>query len=320
MQNRFMDWFGLSAPILQAPIGSLAGAALVTAVARGGGIGSLAMTWTERDEGMAKVSELETAGVPYFFNFVLRFGTKKPGWYCDAGLPAVTFSWGIDAGLISAFRNAGTKVGVQVGSVLGARAAIAAGADLIIAQGIEAGGHVQSSTPLEKLLAGTIAIAGDISVIAAGGIATAPDIARVLKAGAQGVLMGTRFVASSESQAHDAYKQALVKARSDDTVYSHCFDIGWPYANSRVLRTSTLEMREAAGNPAAPNRPREGDILFHNGDEPQVRYADTPPATNARGDLLGGCLYAGTSVDGITSVMPAAEIVSSLWAEAKALL
>jgi nitronate monooxygenase len=320
MQNRFMDWFGLSAPILQAPIGSLASVELVTAVARGGGIGSLAMTWTDRDEGMAKVAALKAAGVPYFFNFVLRFGTEKPGWYRDAGLPAVTLSWGIDAGLIAAFRKAGTRVGVQVGSAAGARAAIAAGADFIIAQGIEAGGHVQSSTPLAKLLAETVALAGNMPVIAAGGIATSADIIRVLKAGAQGVLMGTRFVASAESQAHDTYKQALVSARSDDTVYTHCFDIGWPYANSRVLRTSTLEMWEAAGNPAAPNRPGEGDILFHNGNDPQVRYADTPPAANATGDLLAGCLYAGTSVDGITSVKPAAEIVSSLWAEAKALL
>ncbi len=315
-----MDWFGLSAPILQAPIGSASNVALATAVAKGGGLGSLAMTWTERDDGLAAAAQLKAAGVPFFFNFVLRFGTECPAWYCDSGLPAITLSWGVDAGLIAALKSSGTKVGVQAGSVAGASDAIAAGADFIIAQGIEAGGHVQSSTPLAKLLGETVAIANSTPVIAAGGLSTAADIARVMKAGAQGVMMGTRFVASNESLAHDAYKQALVAARSDDTVYTNCFDIGWPYSMARVLRNSTFEMWEAAGNPAAPNRPGEGDITYRNGEESFVRYCDTPPAPGAVGDLLAGSLYAGTSVDGITSVRPAAEIVASLWAEARELL
>ena len=141
-----------------------------------------------------------------------------------------------------------------------------------------------------------------------------------MKAGAQGVMMGTRFVASNESLAHDAYKQALVTARSDDTVYTNCFDIGWPYAMSRVLRNSTFEMWEAAGNPAAPNRPGEGDITYRSGEKSLVRYCDTSPPAGAEGDLLAACLYAGTSVDGITSVRPAADIVASLWAETRELL
>lgn len=320
MRNRFMDMFGLSAPILQAPIGSASNVALATAVAKGGGMGSLAMTWTERDEGLATADQLKAAGLPFFFNFVLRFGSERPAWYREAGLPAITLSWGIDAALIAQLKSAGTRVGVQAGSVAGARAAIAAGADFIIIQGIEAGGHVQSSTPLARLLGETLALAGSVPVIATGGISTAAEIARVMKAGAQGVMMGTRFVASDESLAHHAYKQAIVAAASDQTVYTNCFDIGWPYAMSRVLRNSTFEMWETAGNPAAPNRPGEGGITFRKGDESFIRYCDTPPTVGAEGDLLAGCLYAGTSVDGITSVRPAAEIVSSLWAEAQSLL
>lgn len=315
-----MDWFGLAAPILQAPIGSLSTANLAIAVAKGGGLGSMAMTWTPRDEGLAAAKELTAAGVPFFFNFVLRFGNETPRWYIDADLPAVTLSWGIDSALISDLKSSGKKVGVQVASIAGTRAAIAAGADFIIVQGIEAGGHVQSSTELAKLLAEVIVVAGAVPVIAAGGIATAQDIVRVMKAGAQGVMMGTRFVACAESLAHDAYKQALVAASAADTVYTNCFEIGWPYAMSRVLRNSTFEAWEAAGNPAGPNRPGEGDVVFRSGNEPMIRYSDTPPSFDAEGDLLGGCLYAGTSVDGITSVRPAAEIVSSLWAEAQALL
>lgn len=320
MRNRFMDWFGLAAPILQAPIGSLSNVKLVVAVANGGGLGSMAMTWTPRDEGLAAAKELTATGVPFFFNFVLRFGSETPRWYIDADLPAVTLSWGIDTALISELKSAGTKVGIQVASIAGARAAIAAGADFIIAQGIEAGGHVQSSTELAKVLATVIAVADSTPVIAAGGISTAHDVARVMKAGAQGVLMGTRFVACAESLAHDAYKQALVAASAEDTVYTNCFDIGWPYAMSRVLRNSTFEAWEAAGNPEAPNRPGEGDIVFRRGNEPMIRYCDTPPSFDSEGDLLGACLYAGTSVDGITSVRSAAEIVSSLWADTQSLM
>jgi NAD(P)H-dependent flavin oxidoreductase YrpB (nitropropane dioxygenase family) len=320
MRNTFMDWFGLTAPILQAPIGSATNVALAAAVAKGGGMGSIAMTWTDKPEGLAAAAQLKATGHPFFFNFVLRFGTERPLWYRDAGLPAITLSWGIEKDLISILKAAGSKVGVQVGSSEGARAALAAGADFIIAQGIEAGGHVQSSTPLRQVLAETVAIAGTTPVIAAGGIAAASDIAAAIGAGAQGVMMGTRFLASVESSAHDAYKQVLVKARAEDTVYTNCFDIGWPYAMSRVLRNSTFNTWEAAGCPAAPNRPGEGDTIFVQSGEATVRYNDTPPAIGAKGDLLAGCLYAGTSVDGIDSVRPAAEIVSSLWAEAQSRL
>lgn len=320
MRNEFMEWFGLSAPILQAPIGGCSCEALVAAVAQGGGMGSIAMTWTDPEVGLASAAVLRARNVPFFFNFVLRFGADCPSRYVGVGLPAVTLSWGIDADLITRLKAGGTRVGVQVGSAKGAAAAIAAGADFLIAQGIEAGGHVQSSTPLARLLDDTIAIAGRLPVIAAGGISTGADIARAMKAGAHGVMMGTRFVASDESLAHPAYKQALVAATAEETVYTNCFDIGWPYAMSRVLRNSSFEMWEAAGNPAAPDRPGEGDVIFRSGSDSLVRYCDTSPAQGAEGDLLAGCLYAGTSVTGISDIRPAAEIVTSLWAEALALL
>lgn len=320
MKNRFMDWFGLSAPILQAPVQGPESLALPMAVSKAGGLGSAAFTWIDGAAGLAAVAELKNAGKPFIGNFVLRFGTDGPARYLDAGLPAVTFSWGIDAGLVAAYKSRGTKVGVQVGSAAGVRAAIAAGADFIIVQGIEAGGHVQSTTPLARVLADTIAIARETPVIATGGLATGADVARVMKAGAQGAMLGTRFVASTESVAHDAYKQALVTASATDIVNTYCFDIGWPYAASGVLRNSTFKAWEAAGNPESPHRPGDGDITFRKGGADIVRYSDIWPTADSTGDVLAGCLYAGTSVDGITSVMPAAEIVTSLWAEAKALL
>jgi nitronate monooxygenase len=317
MRTPFMDWFGLTAPILQAPIGGAASLAMVTAVGKAGGIGSLAMTWTEKEAGLEMVRALDRARVPFFLNFVLRFGAERPLWYCGGAAPAVTFSWGIDARLIAAFKAARHRVGVQVGSVGGAREAIAAGADFIIVQGIEAGGHVQSSTPLETLLKDVLPIAQSLPIVAAGGIATGADIARALRLGAQAVMLGTRFLASEESLAHPAYKQALVRARAADTAYSNCFDVDWPYAMHRVLRNSTLEAWEAAGCPAAPCRPGENDIVFRTGESALVRYCDTPPYETSEGDVLAGCLYAGTGVEHIDDIRPAGEIVTSLWSDAQ---
>ena len=320
MRTHIMDMFGLTAPILQAPIASASNVALATAVGRGGGMGSIAVTWHAPADGLALASQLKAAGFPFFFNFALRFGTEKLASYYQAGLPAVTLSWGMEPLAIAAFTAAGTRVGVQVGSAEGTRLALAAGADFIIVQGVEAGGHVQSTTALMKLLGETLALAGNVPVVAAGGIACGADIARVIKAGAQAVMMGTRFVASHESGAHAAYKAALVAAGPDDQVYTNCFDLGWPYAMHGVLRNSTFNAWEAAGCPAAPDRPGEGDIIYRNGLEEQPRYSDTPPAEGAVGELTAACLYAGKGVGHIKSVLPAGDIVTALWSEAQSLL
>jgi len=320
MRTLLMDWFDLTAPILQAPIGGADTLELVTAVGAAGGLGSLPMTWAGRDDGLRSVEQLNRARCPYFLNFVLRFGTARPSWYLDRGVKAVTLSWGIDRDLILALKADGMRVGVQIGNVLGARRAIEAGADFIIAQGIEAGGHVQSSTPLRRLLPEVIAIAGATPVVAAGGIADGAGVAAALRAGAQAVMLGTRFVASEESRAHPAYKQALVSAGADDTVYTNCFDLDWPYAMHRVLRNTTFMDWEAAGCPAAPNRPGEDDIVATAPQSSIRRYCDTSAFAGCDGDVTATCLYAGTGVDRIGSILPARTIVETLWTEAKALL
>lgn len=317
MRNKFMDWFGLTAPILQAPIAGSDTVELAAEVGRGGGMGSLAMTWDERSDGLARVAALSRYGTPYFLNFVLCFGADRLQWYESSGVKAVTLSWGIDPLAIAALRSSGIRVGVQVGSSGGAAQAIAAGADFIIAQGIEAGGHVQSSTPLRTLLRDVLAVAGNTPVVAAGGISSATDIAGAIKAGAQAVMMGTRFVASDEASAHAVYKAALVAARSEDTVYTNCFDGGWSFAMHRVLRNSTLNAWEDAGCPAAPNRPGEGEIIMQSAIAALLRYNFDQPSKDLDGDASAGCLYAGTGVDAITSIMPAREIVTTLWADAR---
>lgn len=318
--NSFMEGFGLRIPILQAPISSVASLELVKAVGLAGGIGSLGLTEVPLDQCQQKIATLNALSLPYFVNFVLRFGTEAIREVAAMRPPCITLSFGLDPGLLADIRQTGVKVGVMIGSADGASAAVAMGADFLIAQGIEAGGHVQSSRPLAELLAEVIARAGQVPVVAAGGIATGRDIATALATGAQAVMLGTRYVATEESMAHAQYKRALVAAGSDDTVYTNCFDIGWPYAMHRVLRNETFRKWEAAGCPMAPDRPGEGDMIAQGSGAPILRYSDTPPLRDAVGTVLEACLYAGTGVDGIDRVEPAGALTKRLWAEARQLM
>jgi nitronate monooxygenase len=212
-------------------------------------------------------------------------------------------------------------MGVQVTNAAGAQRAIDLGADFLICQGVEAGGHVQSTTPLSELLPRVVETAHGLPVIAAGGIGDGADIARALRAGAAAAMLGTRFVATQESRAHDAYKRRLLDATASDTALTVCFDGGWPYAAHRVLRNPTLERWEAAGSPPAPHRPGEGDLLGHTPTkEPIFRYEDTAPRQGFTGDVLEMCLYAGTSCAAIHDLPPAADLVARLWAECEAAL
>lgn len=315
MENDFMRWFGLTIPIVQAPIGGASNTVLATEVGRAGGMGALALTWTAADLAAEQIATLNAAAVAFYVNFVLRFGTAAIESAAKCEPPAITLSWGIDADAILLVKSHGVKVGVQVATPTGAVAAIEAGADYLIAQGIEAGGHVQSSTALHKLLADVIEVAGTVPVLAAGGVARASDIAACLAQGAQAVVMGTRFVVTTESSAHEVHKHAIVEASVDCTSYTNCFDGDFPYAMHRVLRNSTLDAWEAAGSPQAPNRPGEGDVILYHGATPILRYGDTGPLAGATGDVEAGCLYAGIGATHIDKVEPAGVMMQRLWAE-----
>ncbi len=311
---QLLEHFGATAPILQAPIGSAATVELASAVADAGGIGSLALTWTEPALAAAWVAALrQRAGSRFFVNFVLRFPPTALDAALTAGAQSVTLSWGLNAALIAAIKARGSKVGVQVAHPRGAADAVAAGADFLIVQGVEAGGHVQSTRPLAALIPEVVAVAGTVPVVAAGGLATGADCRHALEQGAAAVALGTRFLATAESGAHDAYKQALVRAsNADATVFTNCFDGGWPYAMVRVLRNSTFEAWEAAGCPAQPNRPGEGDAVAMQGSGPIIRYSGVPPDAGASGDVLAACLYAGASVAAITDCPPVSELMRRL--------
>lgn len=312
-----MNLRDLDIPILQAPIAGADTFELAAAVSNAGAMGSLAMTWIQPEVALYSVEQLKAAtSSPFFVNFVLSFSTSAFDAVVEAGVPAVTLSWGQSPALIERAHRHGIAVGVQVGTADGAIRAIGDGADFVICQGVEAGGHVQSTTPLATLLAQVVELAQDVPVVAAGGLADGNDISWALGEGATAVMLGTRFVATTESRAHALYKQAIVKSGAADTSYSLCFDGGWPYAAHRVLRNETLKRWESAGCPPSGSRPGEGDVVARASSGEEVRrYGSQNPTESVSGNVMDCSLYAGTSVERITDVPNAKELVLRLWDE-----
>jgi len=320
-----MGFLDLKYPILQAPIGSAATVNLAATVSNSGGMGSLPLTWEEPDDARQSVSELlEQTDKPFFVNFVVGFpsisieGLLEAA--LEAGAPAITFSWGQPGKMIDKAHQANSLVGVQVGSVGGAKQAIDDGADFIICQGVEAGGHVQSTTPLSDLLSSTAKIADSIPIVAAGGLTNGHDLARVFNQGASAVLLGTRFVATVESIAHPDYKRAIVEAESRDSINTQCFNRLWPNASHRVLRNKTIDDWEAAGCPQPGQRPGEDEILAEcsiNGTI--IRYDDSPPVETTEGQIFECCLYAGTGCANISDIPKVDQLLSDIWSEYQAI-
>jgi nitronate monooxygenase len=280
----------------------------------------MGLTWTPPEVAAAQVREARrlSGGRPFVANFALAFPCEAFEAALDAGAPVVGFSWGQPGRRIDQARQCGAKVVVQAGSPEAAREAALEGADAVICQGIEAGGHVQSSTPLADLLPRALdAVAGICPVIAAGGIATGHHIRFWLDRGADGAMLGTRFVATRESRAHAHYKAALLSASSSDTVFTCCFDGGWPHAPHRVLRNETLVRWEEAGCPPLGRRPGEADVVARAASgEPIVRYEDTAPRQGMTGSVGEMALYAGTGAGEIRDLPSAGELIRRLWSEA----
>jgi len=163
-----------------------------------------------------------------------------------------------------------------------------------------------------------------LPVIAAGGIGDARGLVAVLAAGADGASLGTRFLMTPEAAVHPRYHDALRDARPDDTLLTTLFDVGWPEAPHRVLRTATVTAWEAAGRPPSGARPGEGEpvarLTVGALDLPLVRYGPMLPASDVGGDVDALAFYAGQSCGLVREVEPAATLVRRLGTEALAIV
>ncbi len=308
--NRLTRVLDIQHPVLLAPMDSVAGGRLAAAVSHAGGLGLMGGGYADADW---LASEWPLAGNARIgCGFITWALARKPA-ALDAALAhqpaAVMLSFGDPAPFAPSIHAAGAKLICQVQTVAQAREAAAAGADVIVAQGTEAGGHGQA-LPLFTLLPQVVDACPQLPVVAAGGIADGRGLAAAMMLGAEGVLMGTRFYASVEAEANPAAKQRIVAAQSGDSVRSAVFDIArripWPQAyTGRALRNRLTERwvgREEAMR-------AEADALATD-------YA----AARARGDLDIAGVFAGEAAAMIHDIPPAAGIVARVVAQAAELL
>jgi len=316
--------FGIKVPLFSVGMGGgVAGSELVAAVSNAGACGVLGMGGLSAAYTREQIQHVRTlTDKPFGVNILLPLLQEGQIEAClDERVPFLVFFWGDPAPYVAEAHQRGIKVILQVGSVAEAESAAQAGVDAIIAQGMEAGGHVRSTTALSTIVPAVIEAVQPLPVIASGGIAHGRGLVAALSLGAQAVSMGTRFLASEEARAVQAYKDRVVQSKAEDTVHTFLFDVGWPDAAHRVLRNRVFRDWEAAGRPPSGQRPGEGDIV---GTMPvagetveMVRYMVFPPLPGFTGDVDDAVLYAGESCGLIHEIQPAAQIVRDVVREAE---
>ncbi len=327
LKTRLCRDLGTVHPILCAPLGVwCAGPELAAAGSNAGGLGFLGLGGFPA----AAIRELvrdthKRTSQPFGVGLLLPSLRGGEVAACiEEQVSALLLFWGDVAPHVGEAKRAGIRVFAQVGSVAEAKAAVAAGVDVIVAQGFEAGGHVRGTISLATLVPTVVQAVAPMPVVAAGGIATGAGLVAALGLGAEAVMMGTRFVASDESRASHEYKQRIVRAGTEDTVYTELFDIGWPAAPHRVLRNKAVDEWEAAGRPPPGQRPGEGtsvgriQIGKRTIDVP--RYSVMGPPSGYDGDHEYTVLYAGESCSLVNDIKPAGDIVRDVVAEAEGVL
>lgn len=317
--NTLLERVGVELPVVQAGMGGgIATPGLAAAVSEAGGLGTLGIA--DPAELRAQLAAVRArTGRPVGVNLLLPFA-RRGHFAVAAGADVLVTFWGLPRR-----RTPGVWLH-QCGSVEEAQAAHAAGADGVIAQGVEAGGHVRGTTPAMDLLERTkAALPAGFPVWLAGGVAQRDEVARALEAGADAAVLGTRFVMSEESGARTAYKQRLMESR--ETVLTELFGMGWA-APHRVLWNEAAErwLRDDPRGPAwvrAVNRVT-APALRRVPIGVQLRLARTqraaspflsplPPSAGAPANLLdAGPLYAGETTARLHDVRPAAELVAAL--------
>lgn len=321
------DLLDLQAPVVQAPIGSATCPDLAAAVADAGALGTLAITWLDADEVREAVSEtLDRTDGTVGVNLVLDPEARSIPVEAhldaclSAGAEVVSFSFGDAAPYVERVHDAGGVVLQTVGSAAEARDAVDAGVDVVVAQGWEAGGHVQGDVATMPLVPRVADAVPDTPVVAAGGIADGRGIAAALALGAGGAWLGTRFLATDEAAVHRLYRQRVLDADETETVYGTPYDEGWPDVPHRVVANETTAEWEAAGRPDE-DRPGADDVVAEDPDgEPVRRYEDSLAVPGTTGDVEEVPLYAGQSAGLAEESLPAGELVETLADETRAAL
>jgi nitronate monooxygenase len=306
----FTDLVGCRLPVQLAGMGGGGSdVGLASAVSNAGGLGMLGAGGLPFALVAPMLEAMPDATTePFGVNFLMPFLDRDAVSAAAEACALVEFFYGDpEPALVDVVHSGGALAGWQVGSAPEAQAAVAAGCDLVVAQGTEAGGHVRGKKSLAIVLKEVLGVVG-VPVVAAGGIGTARQVKAALNAGAAAVRIGTRFLAATESPAHPDYVAALIAATADDTEITEAFGNGWPDAPHRVLRSS-LAAAQAISDDVV------GTTSTGPTESPVARLSPTYPLTNMTGNIAAMAMYAGTSVDGVLKRQTAAEIVAELCSE-----
>ncbi|QOV40730.1 nitronate monooxygenase [Streptomyces ferrugineus] len=310
LSTEFTELFGVQHPIALAPMGGSAGGALTAAVSRGGGLGLLGSGngdegWLARE---LPVLAAECAGKPWGIGFQT--------WAIDDGVvgralehdpAAMMLSFGDPSPFAERVRDSGTALILQVTDLEEARRAVDLGADVIVAQGTEAGGHGsghgRSTLPFVPVV---VDLAAPVPVLAAGGVADGRGVAAALALGAAGALLGTRFQATAEALVAPATAQAIVAGRGEDTERNRVLDI------ARASRWPAKYTARTLGHPFLDAwRDREDELAA----APHARQAYRDAV--AQGTIPALPQWAGEAIDLITDLPSAADLVGRLAAQAE---
>jgi nitronate monooxygenase len=297
---------GIEHPILLAPMGSAAGGRLAAAVTNAGGLGLVGSGYANADAIRKELTEAGNTRVG--IGFILWALEKNPSALdvaLDARPAAVMLSFGDPTPFTKRIRDAGCKIICQVQTLAQAREAAAAGADIIIAQGRDAGGHSGVTRGTMGLVPAVVDAVGPIPVVAAGGIADGRGLAAALALGAAGVSMGTRFTASRESLWDSAMKAATLAAGGDQTEQTRVFDVvrgaPWPAIYpGRALRNAFSARWNGREEALAADQPNQENAYLATADD----------------DFATRVVWAGEGADLVNDIPAAAEIVQRIIAQA----
>jgi nitronate monooxygenase len=313
IRTRICDLFGIDHPIISAPMAGSAGWELAAAVSEAGGLGMIGANTSDSAWLAEQIHRVrERTDRPFGVGFI----TSSPS--CselvevalEHRVPVVSHSFADPSTYIKEASSLGIKTIVQVQSVALAREAAEAGADAIAAQGSEAGGHTGFISGTLPLVPAVIDAAGDIPVVAAGGIADGRGLAAVLMLGAEGAWMGTRFVACVESISDDLSKRRIVESGTDDFILTRVYDIvrDAPFPESvgeRIWRNTFTDTWHG----------REDEVT-----ERKAELLAQLQAAERIGDTSVARILAGNSAGLVDAIEPAGEVVRRIVAEAEAIL
>src|SRR5262245_11819919 len=321
LRTRITERYGLKVPFINVVMAFIATAPLAQAVCKAGGMGMLGIATMPPDTLQAAIRDIKAVSPAcYGVDIVSRFSGIEHIEICVMEkVPIVVFFWddAPDEWLLR-LRAAGSHIWFQVGSVDEAKAALRRGAQALVVQGSEAGGHNRASAATFSLLPAVIDAVDTVPVVAAGGIADGRTVAAALALGAEAVWVGTRLIASFEANAHPQYKDRVVAAGVEDTARHFIFGPEFPDASTRGLRNRIVREWERRDDPppykvvSESELPVIGHARLFGQEFPMKRFCGFPPTPEFMGDLEEMSLLAGGSVGQAKRRMRRADIIDEM--------